>query len=39
VCGLVWLAFSTQIPWLGWMQMSAAIALFIASRASKPPAA
>jgi hypothetical protein len=33
---LVWLAFSTQIPWLGWVQMSAAIVLFIASRSSKP---
>jgi hypothetical protein len=36
---LVWLAFSTQIPWLGWVQMIAAIALFIVSRASKPPEA
>jgi ubiquinone biosynthesis protein len=35
VCGLVWLAFSTQIPWLGWVQMTAAIAIFIASRSSK----
>ena len=30
--GLVWLAFSTRIPWLGWSQMAAAIALFIRSR-------
>jgi ubiquinone biosynthesis protein len=36
VCGLVWLAFSTQVPWLGWVQMTAAIVLFIVSRASKP---
>ena len=36
VCGLVWLAFSTQIPWLGWVQMTAAIVLFVVSRASKP---
>ncbi|MGC1521929.1 MAG: ubiquinone biosynthesis regulatory protein kinase UbiB [Steroidobacteraceae bacterium] len=35
VCGLVWLAFSTQIPWLGWVQMTAAIALFLASRGSR----
>jgi ubiquinone biosynthesis protein len=30
--GLVWLAFSTRIPWLGWSQMAAAIALFVWSR-------
>ena len=30
--GLVWLALSTQIPWLGWLQMSAAIVLFVVSR-------
>jgi ubiquinone biosynthesis protein len=34
VCGLVWLAFSRQIPWLGWVQMFGAIALFVASRDS-----
>jgi ubiquinone biosynthesis protein len=34
--GLVWLTVSTQIPWLGWLQMSAAIALFVWSRTSKP---
>ena len=34
VCGLVWLAFSRQIPWLGWVQMLGAIALFVASRDS-----
>jgi ubiquinone biosynthesis protein len=32
--GLAWLAFSTQIPWLGWLQMSAAIVLFVASQTS-----
>jgi ubiquinone biosynthesis protein len=30
--GLIWLAFSTRIPWLGWSQMAAAIALFLWSR-------
>jgi ubiquinone biosynthesis protein len=34
--GLVWLAFSTRIPWLGWSQMAAAIALFVWSRSIKP---
>jgi ubiquinone biosynthesis protein len=34
--GLVWLAFATQIPWLGWSQMTAAIALFVWSRSFKP---
>jgi ubiquinone biosynthesis protein len=34
--GLLWLTLSTQIPWLGWLQMTAAIVLFIVSR---PPAA
>jgi ubiquinone biosynthesis protein len=33
--GLFWLAFSTQIPWLGWLQMSAAIVLYLASRTAK----
>ena len=37
VSGLVWLAFSTQIPWLGWVQMSAAIVLFIGSRGAARP--
>ena len=32
--GLAWLAFSPQIPWLGWLQMSAAIVLFVASQTS-----
>jgi ubiquinone biosynthesis protein len=32
--GLAWLAFSTQIPWLGWLQMTAAIVLFVASQTS-----
>jgi ubiquinone biosynthesis protein len=33
--GLVWLAFATRIPWLGWSQMTAAIALFVWSRSFK----
>jgi ubiquinone biosynthesis protein len=33
--GLVWLAFATRIPWLGWSQMTAAIALFVWSRSLK----
>jgi ubiquinone biosynthesis protein len=32
--GLAWLAFSTQISWLGWLQMTAAIVLFVASQTS-----
>ncbi|MGB6307503.1 MAG: hypothetical protein WBF89_06880, partial [Steroidobacteraceae bacterium] len=34
VSGLAWLAWSTQIPWLGWLQMSAAIVLFLGSQSS-----
>jgi len=30
--GLIWLALATQMPWLGWLQMIAAIAVFIWSR-------
>ena len=33
--GLIWLALSPQIPWLGWLQMLAAIVLFVCSRYSK----
>jgi ubiquinone biosynthesis protein len=33
--GLIWLTLSTQIPWLGWLQMTAAIVLFVASRPPK----
>jgi ubiquinone biosynthesis protein len=33
--GLIWLAFSTQIPWLGWLQMVAAIVLFVWSRSAR----
>ncbi len=33
--GLVWLAFATRISWLGWSQMTAAIALFVWSRSLK----
>jgi hypothetical protein len=29
---LVWLAMPTQIPSLGWLQMTAAIAVFVWSR-------
>ncbi len=36
VSGLVWLAFSAQIPWLGWVQMCAAILLFVWSRTARP---
>jgi len=36
VSGLVWLAFSAQILWLGWVQMSAAIVLFVGSRTARP---
>jgi ubiquinone biosynthesis protein len=32
--GLLWLTLSTQFPWLGWLQMAAAIVLFVASRPS-----
>jgi ubiquinone biosynthesis protein len=31
-CGLIWLLFSTRIAWLGWLQMAAAILIFVASR-------
>jgi len=33
--GLIWLAFSPQIPWLGWLQMAAAIVLFVWSRSAR----
>ena len=29
--GLIWLALAAQNPWLGWLQMSAAIVLFVRS--------
>jgi ubiquinone biosynthesis protein len=32
VSGLIWLALSTAIPWLGWLQMTAAIVIFVWSR-------
>jgi hypothetical protein len=35
ICGLIWLAVSTQILWLGWLQMTAAIVLFVWSRSSR----
>ncbi len=34
--GLIWLAASTQKPWLGWLQMMSAIVLFVWSRSSRP---
>jgi ubiquinone biosynthesis protein len=34
VSGLVWLTLSVQIPWLGWVQMTAAIVLFVWSRSA-----
>src|SRR6202795_2111711 len=36
VSGLIWLALSTQIRWLGWLQMTAAIVLFVWSQSAKP---
>jgi ubiquinone biosynthesis protein len=36
VSGLIWLTLSAQIPWLGWLQMTAAIVLFVWSRSTKP---
>jgi ubiquinone biosynthesis protein len=33
--GLVWLAQSTRYEWLGWLQMTAAIVLFVRLRTSK----
>jgi hypothetical protein len=30
--GLAWLTLSTQIAWLGWLQMAAAIVIFVVSR-------
>jgi ubiquinone biosynthesis protein len=33
--GLIWLAFAAQMPWLGWLQMTAAIIVFVCSRPSK----
>src|SRR6202453_1567748 len=35
VSGLIWLAVSTQIAWLGWTQMTAAILLFVWSQSSR----
>ena len=33
--GLIWLGLATQIPWLGWLQMTAAIGVFVWSRSSR----
>jgi ubiquinone biosynthesis protein len=38
VSGLIWLTLETQIPWLGWVQMTAAIGVFVWSRSSRPRA-
>jgi ubiquinone biosynthesis protein len=35
VSGLIWVAWSREIAWLGWLQMTAAIALFVWSRSSR----
>jgi hypothetical protein len=35
VSGLIWLALSAPIHWLGWLQMTAAIVLFVWTRSSK----
>jgi ubiquinone biosynthesis protein len=34
VSGLVWLGFSSQAAWLGWLQMSVAIVVFVWSRST-----
>jgi hypothetical protein len=31
--GVAWLALSARAPWLGWLQMAAAIVLYFGSRA------
>jgi ubiquinone biosynthesis protein len=33
--GFIWIAWSAQIPWLGWVLMSVAIVLFVATRSSR----
>jgi ubiquinone biosynthesis protein len=33
--GVVWLTLSAKAPWLGWLQMAAAIALYFGSRAAE----
>ena len=33
--GVVWLALSAKVPWLGWLQMAAAIVLYLGSRVAK----
>ena len=38
VSGLIWLTLDTRIPWLGWLQMTVAIGVFVWSRSSKPRA-
>jgi ubiquinone biosynthesis protein len=35
VSGLIWVAWSREIAWLGWLQMTAAIALFVWSRSTR----
>jgi hypothetical protein len=34
VSGLIWLSLPTPYPWLGWVQMAAAIVLFVWRRNS-----
>jgi ubiquinone biosynthesis protein len=34
--GLIWLGVSTEIRWLGWLQLGAAVVLFV-RRATRPP--
>ena len=34
--GLIWLASWAHMPWLGWLQMSAAIVIFVGSRTGRP---
>ena len=33
--GVVWLALSAKVPWHGWLQMAAAIVLYLGSRVAK----
>ena len=35
ISGLVWLALTVRMPWLGWSQMTAAVGLVVWSRASR----
>jgi ubiquinone biosynthesis protein len=35
LCGLIWLSLAARYQWLGWLQMGAAILLFLKMRSSK----